>query len=737
MGQKALYHEIVLIRQSELLKKEKQADSEGAEREIEEYSYDPNGNMLSKLSSVESPTSQTESASLEELGSEGATGAALYEYDVWNNLVKTVDGQNIVEMTYNGDGQRVSKSSGGSVTRHMYESDRVILEVDGNGNQTAYNMYGTDLLKRNVDGESLLYLYNGHSDVTALMTSNGSVAASYYYDAFGNITETTGQANNPFRYAGYQYDEESKLYYLNSRHYAPDIARFMQEDTYLGDQADPLSLNLYTYCMNNPIKYYDSSGYSVELVGYGAAAGVVPITNYQLMKQERYVAGIELMNLIHKAAVEAAAAQMRTEMLKNASLTVGVSNISVQYVVGSNIRKSSNVVTTSTSRTKKSRKIISLSYAQIETLEQEMRGEDEYGNVIEVLSEEEKEDIRREFYKSLGASGATDVVIIGNEGEYTGTANEIREQKAKQQADILNYILKYTNMNAYISSQAIHGGNTNNITADQITSYLASVYNKVNDKSRISGVYMNQEALYSVSDYNNFDNQYDFKRMKAVSDFVHNSKTIGGRKSFLWIPYWAAERFHKDGTPYTEADLIRLCNNKTPANMIKDIAYVVNRGIFDEVMIQPRMYDAYWDKERTKVQSRGAAGNYYGVLRSIQYQDIRYNDGTRVRVRNSNGSLGWGSNPNTKIGFMMENGSHIVNGGDFNVYAQLAAEVSRSNLIGVPMGYYWDMGGRVYNAGTWVGPGTMVRHEQEIGNYGNMMSYIYESFFKGADANVK
>ena len=79
--------------------------------------------MISKLSSVESPASQSQSASLEELGSEGACGAALYEYDVWNNLVKTIDGQNIVEMTYNGDGQRVSKGSGGSLTRHMYESD--------------------------------------------------------------------------------------------------------------------------------------------------------------------------------------------------------------------------------------------------------------------------------------------------------------------------------------------------------------------------------------------------------------------------------------------------------------------------------------------------------------------------------------------------------------------------------------------------------------------------------------
>ena len=35
----------------------------------------------------------------------------------------------------------------------------------------------------------------------------------------------------------------------------------MQEDTYYGQQGDPLSLNLYTYCHNDPIKYHDPTGH--------------------------------------------------------------------------------------------------------------------------------------------------------------------------------------------------------------------------------------------------------------------------------------------------------------------------------------------------------------------------------------------------------------------------------------------------------------------------------------------
>ena len=64
-------------------------------------------------------------------------------------------------------------------------------------------------------------------------------------------------------YAGYQYDAETGLYYLNARYYDSKIARFLTEDTYTGDPNDPLSLNLYSYCYNNPIIYIDPTGHVV------------------------------------------------------------------------------------------------------------------------------------------------------------------------------------------------------------------------------------------------------------------------------------------------------------------------------------------------------------------------------------------------------------------------------------------------------------------------------------------
>jgi hypothetical protein len=47
---------------------------------------------------------------------------------------------------------------------------------------------------------------------------------------------------------------------LRARYYDPATGRFIAEDSVTGKDKDPLSLNLYTYCSNNPIMYIDPSG---------------------------------------------------------------------------------------------------------------------------------------------------------------------------------------------------------------------------------------------------------------------------------------------------------------------------------------------------------------------------------------------------------------------------------------------------------------------------------------------
>lgn len=104
------------------------------------------------------------------------------------------------------------------------------------------------------------YLYNGHGDVVQTAAENGTVENQYDYDIFGQAVLTIESYGNAIRYAGEFYDSETGLYYLRARYYDPSIGRFISEDSYWGEDNNPLSLNLYTYCENDPIRFVDPSG---------------------------------------------------------------------------------------------------------------------------------------------------------------------------------------------------------------------------------------------------------------------------------------------------------------------------------------------------------------------------------------------------------------------------------------------------------------------------------------------
>ena len=78
------------------------------------------------------------------------------------------------------------------------------------------------------------------------------------------MPESEGTAYGSITYAGYQYDGETRLYYLNARYYDPVTARFLQEDDPSYSNVNyTLSLNLYTYVSNNPLIYSDPTGHEL------------------------------------------------------------------------------------------------------------------------------------------------------------------------------------------------------------------------------------------------------------------------------------------------------------------------------------------------------------------------------------------------------------------------------------------------------------------------------------------
>ena len=102
------------------------------------------------------------------------------------------------------------------------------------------------------------------------VSESGEIENQYDYDIFGNPTLTVENYLNSIRYAGEFYDAETGLYYLRARYYDPYIGRFISEDSYWGEDNNPLSLNLYTYAHNDPLKYIDPTGHAVVEGAYNA-----------------------------------------------------------------------------------------------------------------------------------------------------------------------------------------------------------------------------------------------------------------------------------------------------------------------------------------------------------------------------------------------------------------------------------------------------------------------------------
>ena len=163
------------------------------------------------------------------------------------------------EYTYAPSGLRLTKTVDNEQIYYINDGDNVIAELYED-EVTAYYLRGRNLFGSFIGNDEYFYLYNAHGDVVNLTDTSGYIEHTYRYDAFGNEREPESSDNNPFRYCGEYYDGETGSYYLRARYYDPVVGRFAQQDSYRGDIAQPLSLNYYAYCYNNPVQHVDRSG---------------------------------------------------------------------------------------------------------------------------------------------------------------------------------------------------------------------------------------------------------------------------------------------------------------------------------------------------------------------------------------------------------------------------------------------------------------------------------------------
>jgi len=162
---------------------------------------------------------------------------------------------------------------------YVYDGRRVIQERNGSNNPTVSYTRGNDLsgslegaggiggLLGRASGYSSgtgnwstnhFYHADGNGNVTYLVATNQTRAASYRYDPFGNSISFGGSlaAADVYRFSSKELHVASGMYYYGERFYEPNLQRWPNQDP-IGERYDA---NLYRFVYNSPLNYVDPDG---------------------------------------------------------------------------------------------------------------------------------------------------------------------------------------------------------------------------------------------------------------------------------------------------------------------------------------------------------------------------------------------------------------------------------------------------------------------------------------------
>lgn len=188
-----------------------------------------------------------------------------YAYDDANRLISAVVGSRVNSFDYDGDGNRISQSVPAGTYSYLNDvatSLPVVLEESGPDGNIAYT-YGLQLISESSSNFDYFYHYDGLGSVIGLSNDWGRPSAAYLYDPWGNalltIPDRVG-TRNKFRFTGEPLDLGSSLYFLRARYYDPALGRFISGDSFPGLVTRPLTLNRFSYGLNQPTNASDPSG---------------------------------------------------------------------------------------------------------------------------------------------------------------------------------------------------------------------------------------------------------------------------------------------------------------------------------------------------------------------------------------------------------------------------------------------------------------------------------------------
>ncbi len=150
----------------------------------------------------------------------------------------------------------------------------ILAEYDGYGNCLREYIYvgakmvaeyQPDRVHPN-EGKYYFYTTDQINSTRVVTDENGNVVYAAVHDPYGGIHHTWVNAFDPvWKFSGQERDGESGLYYFGARYYDPTLYRFLSPDPVIPTRlnlANSQYWNLYSYCANNPVRFFDNDGKS-------------------------------------------------------------------------------------------------------------------------------------------------------------------------------------------------------------------------------------------------------------------------------------------------------------------------------------------------------------------------------------------------------------------------------------------------------------------------------------------
>ena len=232
------------------------------------YSYDAVGNRLTEVTQAGTTTYVYDNANRltsvnsvpyawDNNGNLLSDGASTYTYDSASRLKTVVQGGTTYSYAYNGIGDRLRQTVGGTPTSYTLDLVAGLTLVLADGTN-AY-LYGTSRIGEEQPAGWRYHVGDALGSVRQLLDSTGGVALAKSYAPFGSMLTSAGTGTSAFAFAGEQADAAG-LVYLRARYLSVAQGRFLSRDTWAGDPNQPGSHNAWLYGYGNPIRNTDPSG---------------------------------------------------------------------------------------------------------------------------------------------------------------------------------------------------------------------------------------------------------------------------------------------------------------------------------------------------------------------------------------------------------------------------------------------------------------------------------------------